>query len=256
MSAVEKPARRRRRWPWVLAALVLVIAVAAVIAEIAVRQYVASTVRERIGAALQMDDPSSLDVDLGGTPVLLQLTDARLDRVRVSTEQLAVGEVVGTGEVVVTDVPIDAAQPLGSLELTVSADEENVQRLSRYLSGVDLDSVELVDDAIRVGTDIDLAFVTLPVALDLRPSASAGAVAFEPTAVVVADRSIAIPDLTAVPGLGPVVDDLLTSQTVCIADRIPADLSLESVDVIDGRLVVRVSGDGAVLADLETTGTC
>ncbi|WP_179691834.1 LmeA family phospholipid-binding protein [Salinibacterium xinjiangense] len=258
----DKPAKRRRRW-WMGALIALVITVilllvAFFVGDALARQYATGLIREKIVAALKLDPNAAVDVNLGDGSILLQAAAGSLDDLRVHIPDFVLGEVTGEAEITATGVPIDTSKPLGTMGIEVTIDEANVQKLSGYLSGVDLTSIELRDKFIRIGTNIDVLLTNIPVAVDLAPSATDGGISFEPVTVLLGDQQVSVADLRAIPGISGIVGNLLGSRTVCVASYLPRGLTVEDVTVVGTDLVVSINGDGVALegAGFSQQGTC
>lgn len=258
----EKPAKRRRRW-WMGALIALVITVillliAFFVGDALARQYATGLVKEKIVAALKLDPTAAVDVNLGDGSILLQAAAGSLDDLRVHIPEFVLGEVTGEAEITATGVPIDTSKPLATMGIEVTVDEANVQKLSGYLSGVDLTSIELRDKVIRIGTNIDVLLTNIPVAVDLAPSATDGGISFEPVTVLLGDQQVSVADLRAIPGISGIVGNLLGSRTVCVASYLPQGLTVEDVTVVGTDLVVSINGDGVALegAGFSQQGTC
>lgn len=257
----EKPVRRRRRWLGPLIALAIVIVVLLVaffVGDALARQYATGLVREKIVEALKLDPSAQVDVNFGDGSILLQAAAGSIDTLSVHVSQFSLGEITGEAQVTATGVPLDSSQPLKTMAIEVTVDEANVQKLSGYLSGVDLTSIELRDKRIRIGTDLDVFFTKIPVSVDLAPSANAGGISFEPVTIVLGGQEVSVADLRAIPGISGIVGALLGSRTVCVASYLPEALTVDGVSVVGKYLVVSINGDGARLdpAALETLGTC
>lgn len=260
---IETPAppRKRRRWiGWVIAASVLVVLliVAFFVGDAVARNYAESYVRERIVEVLDLDPATPVGVDLGPGSLLLQAMGGSVDVVTVSIDELTVGEVTGSAVLTVTGVPLDDSQPVDTVEVVATVSEENVQKLSGYLSGIDLSSIELGDGVITVATELDLLFFTLPVTVDLVPSATGTGVSFEPETITLDDQAISVDDLRNNPLVGQLAGSLLNSQEFCVASSLPQALSVADVSIVGSDLVVRLTGGGVALSSPEftTNGVC
>lgn len=257
----ERPgAPRKRRKGWIVALLVLVVLliIAFFVGENLARQYATNLVRERIVDGLALDPATDVEVDLGSGFLLLQAATGSVNDVTVDIPELVLGEIRGAASLEARDVPLDSTQPIRELDITATIDEDNVQSLASYLSGVDLSSIELRDGIIRVGTEIDLAVLTFPVAIDLAPGTSEGGISFTPQTILVGEEQLSVAELTAFPPLQAIAGELLASRDFCVASSLPQGLEITSVEVIGTDLVVGLSGDGIALAgdDLTTNGSC
>lgn len=259
---VPPPApRKRRRWIGVviaLAVLVVLLVVGFFVADAYARDYAKSYVRDRIIEVLKLDPESDVAVDVGDGSILLQAIGGRLDEVTVDVAELTFGDITGSAHIGATAVPFDGAQPVGTLDIVVSVSEENVQKLSGLLSGTALESITLNEGFIRIGTEFNLIFFTVPVAVDLQPSAQDGGIGFEPVTIVLGENEISVAELRDNPQLGGLADSLLASQQFCVAEYLPEALVVDGVEVVGTELVISIDGDGTALGgpELATLGTC
>ncbi|MGX5681327.1 LmeA family phospholipid-binding protein [Schumannella luteola] len=260
---IETPAppRKRRRWVgWVIAGgvLVVLLVVGFFVGDVLARQFAEQYVRERILQVLDLDPETPVDVDLGPGSLLLQAARGSVDVVTVSIDELTVGEVTAGAVLTATGVPLDDSKPVESLDIVAKVSEQNVQKLSGYLSGIDLESIELGRGVITVGTNLNLLFLTLPVTVDLVPSAAGSGVVFEPETITLDDQAISVDDLRNNPIVGSIASSLLNSQEFCVASSLPKALQVTDVVVSGTNLVVTLTGGGVALSspDLTTNGTC
>ncbi|MDF1479969.1 DUF2993 domain-containing protein [Leifsonia sp. H3M29-4] len=256
---VETP-RKKRRLGWIIAlAIVVVVLVAGFfVADAIVRQIATGYVRDRIVSVLALDPATPIDVDLGSGSILLQAAGGSLDELSVHADAITLGEITGEVELTATKVPLDAGTPLSTLGVTVTVTEQNVRKLASFLSASELKSIDLRDGMVRVGTEFDLIFFTLPVSVDLLPSAVQGGIAFDPQTILLGDQEISVQDLRDSPEFSAFAGDLLASRDFCVAGYLPAALTIADVDVIGSDLVVVINGDGIALGDpaLAAVGTC
>lgn len=257
----DLPPRKRRRWiPWLIGTVVLLglLVVGFFVADELVRQYATGYVKERIAEVLKLDPGTPVDVDLGEGSVLLQAASGALNEVNVAVPSVQFGDLTGSAQIRATGVPIDSAQPVETLRITVTVTETNVRKLAGFLSGIELKSIELEDGLIVVGTELNVVFFTVPVTVALAPSASDGGISFEPTTLTLNNQTVSVDDLRTNPLVGALAGQLLASRTVCVASYLPKALIISDVDVVATNLVVQISGDGVALSDpgLATFGTC
>jgi LmeA-like phospholipid-binding len=257
----EPPKKKRRRWVGPLIAIVIVVAVLVIVffvGDAFARQYATGLVREKIVQALKLDPTAQVDVDLGDGSILVQAAAGSIDDLGVHVSKFSLGEITGEADIIATAVPIDTTKPLGTMNIAVTVDESNVQKLSGYLSGIDLTSIELRDKLIRISTDFDLFLAKVPVAVDLAPSANQGGISFDPITVLLGDQQISVADLRAIPGVSDLAGGLLGSRTFCVAGFLPQALTIDDVKVSGTNLVVSITGDGATLGGpgLSTMGSC
>ena len=258
---VEDPPRRKRRWVgWVIALVIVAIllVVAAIVGETLARQYAEGYIRDRVVEALPVDPAAPMDVEVKGGPVLLQALSGRMTEIVVGIPELTIGEISGSATVTALGVPLDESKATDQLDIELRISESSVQQLSTYLSGIDLDSITLGDGLITVDTSIDLLLFSVPISIDLLPSAAAGGIAFTPETITLEQQEISVDDLRSNPLVSGIAGSLLDSQVFCVAESLPSAFTLTDVTVEGSELVVAVSGDGVALGDpaLLETGTC
>ena len=259
-SASASPKRKRRRWPVVVIVLGVVLALlvaAFVAADGFAKRYAAGQVRDQIVRVLHLEPNTPVAVDLGSGSILLQAASGVIDEVKIHVDTVTFGEITGSAEIRATKVPLDLTKPLDTLGITVTVSEENVKKLACSLSGTALTSIELTKNVIRVGTDLQLLFLSLPVQVDLLPTATASGIGFEPQSIVLGTNTISVADLQASQFSG-LAGDLLKTRVVCVASSLPQALTISDVDVVGKNLVIIVTGDGTALGgpDLATNGSC
>jgi hypothetical protein len=241
------PKKKRRRWIGVVIAVVVLVIL-----------LVVGYVRDRIIEVLKLDPASEVDVDLGGGSVLLQAARGALDEVNVQAEQVTFGDITGSARITATTVPLDSSKPVDQLGIVVTVSEANVQKLSSFMSGIDLKSIELKDELIRITTEFNLFLFVIPVSLDLEPSAKDGGISFDPVTVILGEEEISVEDLRRSAEFRALAGDLLNSRDFCVAGYLPRALTIDDVDVVGSNLVISIEGDGTALSDpaLSALGTC
>ena len=92
--------------------------------------------------------------------------------------------------------------------------------------------------------------------MGLEPSAFDGQLVFTPTSIRVEDETFTAETIESDPGLDLLADLLLDQQNVCIAQNLPAALTLDSITVEGDELVANLSAHDAPLAEFTTKGSC
>ena len=258
-----KAPKKRRRWPWILA-IVLVVVVALLVvgffvAEKYVREYAENYARQQIVSVLALPEDTPVKVTLGEGSIILQALSGAIREVDVEADDVTFGELTGDAVISATNVPLDGSKPVKTLDITVTIDEENVRTLAGSLSGLELSSIELQDGVIAIGSEFNIFnIIVIPVAVDLAPAAKDGAITFDPVTIYLGDDPISVADLRNSPEFSSLAGDLLRTQTVCVANSLPQALTVVDVKVVGTDLVVKVNGDGTPLSGpgLSTMGTC
>lgn len=252
--------KRRRRWPWVLGGILLVLAILLVIAffvaDAYAKDYARAYIKERIVAVLGIEDPSQVKVDIGDGSVLLQALAGKLNQVDVTADQVSFGILNGAATVHAEGVPLDQNAPVDALDITFAVAENDVGALAGNLSGLQLESIVLEEPEIVASTTFSFFGFQIPVGMGIEPSAVDGKIVFTPTSIRLGEDSYTAEELKNT--FGGFADQLLKQQSFCVAENLPAALTIVDVDVVKKDLIVKVDGAGAALGgpDLSTPGTC
>jgi hypothetical protein len=251
------PPRRRRRWPWVLGILVVVLAALVVGGEFVARAVVAQQIRAQVITALKLPADQQLDVAVDGI-VLPQLVAGRLDDVHLSTKSVAIGPITSAVKVDATGVPLRGGA-LGSATGTFRITADQLQAAVKAAAGesAPIDAVTIAGSDVKATGSVELFGATVPLALSLTPGAEGGELTFTPTSASIGALTVD-PDTVASSPFGAALKPLFATQKVCIADRLPAGVHLGGLRVKDGVLVATFTADSAITTDpaLLENGTC
>ncbi|WP_411701022.1 DUF2993 domain-containing protein [Conyzicola sp.] len=250
----------RRRWiGWVVAGgvLVVLLVVGFFVGEAAARAYASERIHDELVAAFELEADHPTDIDLGGGSLLLQAASGTVDRVDVAIDDVPLGDLTGDVTLAATGVPIDTAQPAETIAATATIDEQNVGSLRDYLSGIQLDSITLGDGVIDVSATVQALFLSVPVAAAIEPTVTDGQLVFAPRSVTVNGSEVSVDELMSGP-LAGVASGFLGAQTFCVAQYLPAAITLDGVTVTTDELELSFAGENVALGggDLSTKGTC
>lgn len=248
---------RRRRWPWFVA-LVIVAALAVAgwfIAESVARDVVTQTVREQAIAQLDLPEDQQIDVDVAGA-VLPQLIGGALDDITVSSSDVALQGLTGDITVRAQGVPIRGDQPIEQARATVRLDEQQLRDLLATVDGFPADTVTLEEPNVAASTELNFLGLSVPIGIALAPSASEGDLVLTPVSLSVAGNEVSADDLQE--RFGALADTVVRGYEVCIAQYLPAALTLTSIEVSGAAVVARLNIDGAIgqNPELQQNGTC
>lgn len=253
-----EPRRRRRGWGW-LVALVIVAAlvVGAIIGgEMIARDLVTTAIRDQVVSRLGLPADQDVDVTVEGT-ILPQLIAGRFDDVTVATDEVTLGNGF-TGDVTVSATGVDfrgdaSAQ---SAAAVVTLDAAQVQALMANVEGFPAATVGLAEPNVTMATELEFFGARIPVGIGLTPTAQNGDLVLTPAALSLGDAEIDADDLRD--RFGGVADGALRDYTVCIAQYIPAAMTMTGVVVVGDELVADLSIDPRVISDaaLQANGTC
>jgi hypothetical protein len=252
--------KKRKRWPWIVggsvALLLILLTSAFFVADAYAKDYARAYIKERIIAVLDIEPGTPVTVDIGSGSVLLQALTGRLDQIDVTAGDVTFGALKGAATVHAEGVPLDANAAVQTLDITFAVAEGDVGALAGNLSGMQLDSIVLEEPEIVASTTLGFFGIQLPVGMGIEPSADAGQIVFTPTSIRLGDDTYTAEELRNT--FGGFADALLAQQSFCVAENLPAALTIVDVDVVAKELVVKIDGDGTALGgpDLSTNGTC
>lgn len=249
-------APRRRVWPWLVAfGIVIVLAVVAWFAADAIaRQIVTGVVRDQIRSQLALPASQPIDVEIPGS-IIPQLIGGTLDELTVASDDVEVGEFAGDVSVTAQDVPITGGA-LGGATATVRLDEEQLRGLLSTVEGFPADTLGIDAPALTMSMQLQLFGVGVPVGVALMPSAVDGDIVLTPASLQLAGAEIGADELRD--QFGQVADLVLRDWAVCVAQYLPAGVTLTDVAVDGDVLVAGFDVDGRIMTDpaLRATGTC
>ncbi|MFI8594667.1 DUF2993 domain-containing protein [Microbacterium sp. NPDC078428] len=256
-NAGEAPARRRRVWPWIVT-LVIVAAVLVggwFVANWLAGDLVERAVRTQVVQQLGADASGEVDVEVSGM-VIPQLVSGELDELRITAQDLSFGTLSGDVDVVATAVPISADRDLGQASATVVLDEQQLRALLAGLEGFPADTVSIDGGEVAASFELNVFGAVIPIGVGLVPSAADGDLVLTPATLRLADTTISADDLRA--QFGGFADAVLRSWDVCVAQYLPAALTMTDVVVADGRATIDFDIAPGVLHDpaLRQDGTC
>ncbi|TQO19059.1 DUF2993 family protein [Rhodoglobus vestalii] len=252
-SENPKPTKKRRRWLWWLigGVVVVILVVTVVLVETVGRTVATEIVRDRIVTSLGLASSDDVAVDLGSGSLLVQVLTGGVDVVTIDIDRFEVNGLTSSARLIATEVPLDTTQALETLTIDVTVPGDQIDQLAGSLSGLDLDSIELVGSAIRVSTVFELFFIRVPVAVDLVPVAAGNAIAFEPESVLLGDEQISVADLRENQLFSGLAGSLLDSREFCVASSLPTALTIDDVTIQGTDLVIQLSADGIPLDDAQ-----
>lgn len=245
--------RTRRRWPWVLLIVVVVLALLVVAAEFIARAVLPGIVRSIVIEQLDLPADQQLDVETQGL-LLPQLIGGSLDTLHLSTDSVTLEGVTGAAEVTATGVPLRGGD-LGGAAGTIRIDQAEFTSL---LAGTELpvESVEFAAPNATVSGSISVFGAAVPLSLTLTPGAVEGDLELTPVGASIGGLDIDLDQVGST--LGSLGEGLTQPQRVCIADQLPAGLTLTGLEIVDGAAVIDIDVDGAIVTDtsLQEKGVC
>jgi hypothetical protein len=253
----EAPRRKRRAWPWLVTLLIVVLLLvgAAVLAEWLARGAVQNGIRTLIVSQLDLPAGQPIDVEVDGI-VIPQLISGALDDVTVSSPDVALGDLSGDITVNITDMPIRADAAAGPGTATVRLDETQLRALLSTVDGFPADAAGIAAPDVTFSTELSVFGVGIPVGVALLPGVAEGDLTLTPQSGTVAGAEITADGLRS--QFGSLADPVLRTWDICIAQYLPAALTLTSAAAEGAEVVATFDIDGAVVVDstLRQDGTC
>ena len=252
-EADGKRPKRRRRWPWVLLIVVVLLALLVVAAEFIARSILPGIVRSLVIEQLDLPADQQLDVDAEGV-LLPQLIGGRLDTLHLSTDAVTLEGITGAADVTATGIPLRGGD-LGGASGTIRIDQAEFTTL---LAGTDLPVESVVFDApnATLGGSFTVFGAAVPLTLTLTPGAAEGDLELTPVGLSIGGLDVDVDGVGSM--LGSVGDSLTRTQRICIADQLPAGLTLTGLAIVGSEAVIDIEVDGAIATDpaLLEKGVC
>ncbi|MDF2491463.1 MAG: hypothetical protein K0R60_699 [Microbacterium sp.] len=241
-------APRRRRWPWLIALLiVLLLVVAAFFAgEWIARDIITKGVQQQVVSRLDLAADQEVDVDIPGS-VLLQLAGGTIDEVTLSSDDVTVGDVTGDVVVRLDQLALWNGPTMADGTATVTLDEAQVRALLATVDGLPAESIGLAEPDVTASTELSLFGAAIPLGLALTPSAAEGDLVLTPAALQLGGVDITADGVRD--RFGTLADPVLQGWRVCVAQYLPAGVPLTAVRVQGAQLVADFAVDGALLTD-------
>lgn len=255
-TAGEQRPPRRRRGPFIVLAALALLVVAGLVADGVVRGVAEERVREQVGSAVGVP-AEEVEATVHGFPVLLQLAQGRLQEVDATVPGADLGSVSGDLEFTATGVPVSGGGAVEGVEARFAMSEDDLARAGDLFGLASITGVSLDEPEVRVGAELEVFGISVGVAVGLEPSVEDGALVVTPSSVALNGAQTTVQAIRD--QFGTLLDGVLQPRSVCLADRLPASLTLESAEVVGDRLVVALGGS-EVLLDAESlesgTGSC
>jgi hypothetical protein len=253
-AEAETPARpKRRRWPWVLLIVVVVLGLLVVAAEFIARAVLPGVVRSLVIDELNLPADQQLDVEADGI-LLPQLIGGTLDSLHLSTDSVTLEGITGAADVTATGVPLRGGD-LGGASGTIRIDQTQFTAL---LADTDLPVDDVAFDApnATVSGTIPVLGIDIPVSLTITPGAAEGDLELTPVELSVGGLVIDAGQVGST--LGSLGETLTQTQQICIADQLPAGLTLTGLEIVGSEAVIDIDVNGAIVTDeaLLEKGVC
>lgn len=244
---------RRRRWPWVLLITLAVIGLLIVAAELLARSILPGIARGIVIEQLDLPADQQRDVEAEGV-LLPQLIGGRLDELHLSSREVTLGGITGAVDVTATGVPLRGGD-LGAANGSVRIGQDQFRALLAS-SDLPIEEITLDEPNVTASGTLPVFGASVPVSLTVTPGADAGELLLTPVSLVVAGIELAADEVAS--RFGSLGQQLAQTQRICIADQLPAGVTIVGIAVDGSAAVVDIDVDGAIVSDetLQANGVC
>ena len=225
---------------------------AAVGADKFARSAVTGVIQGKVAETLKIANENDVKVDLGDGPFIGQAVTGSIDDVTVRVPDATFNGYTGALTIRATGVPTDQTEP-ESLAISLTLEGDNAKQFAQQLRPSSRAKVLLRDGAVTVSR----SFNGLPAAIAYIPTVEDGKIVLTPDKIRIDNNPMSIGEFIESP-FGKAGASLTEQRTVCVADKLPAKLTLDSITVEKDSFAIAASGSGVALssAGLTTLGVC
>lgn len=247
------PKKQHRRWPWIVLIIVVVLAVLVVAAELIARAVLPGIVRGAVIEQLDLPADQQLEVDASGI-LLPQLIGGGLDEIHLSTDQVTIGGITGAADVTASGIRLDGGD-LTAASGTVRIGEDEFTALVAA-SDLPIDEIAFAAPDVTASGSFSVLGLPIPVSLTVKPGADGGELLLTPVELRVAGLTLNAEQIAD--RFGAAATQLTQPQRICIADQLPAGLTVTGLSIEESEAVIDVDVDGAIVTDesLQQNGVC
>lgn len=245
-------------WPWVLLVVGALLVGAGIALDVLVRDLAEKTIAREVGSALEVPAGTEVRASIGGGPLIVQALSGGFERVDVGVPGYVLGPLTGDLEIVAHDVPFDLAAPTRELTGRYAVSQEALAVAAPELTGARIDGVSIEGGEVVASGEISVFGASVGLGLGLTPSAVEGDLAFDPTSIRIGEETLTAEQLRGNPFFGGFADALLQQRRICVADSLPAALTLDTLAVEGTSLVATLgAADTAIGGDgFRQRGAC
>jgi len=245
--------KRRARWPWVLVIILVVLAVLAVAAELITRAVLPGVVRGIVVEQLDLPQEQQLDVEAQGL-LLPQLIGGRLDELHLTTDSVTIGGITGAADVTAVGVPLGGGD-ISDAHGTVRIDQGQFTALVAA-SELPIDEISFAAPDVTAAGSFAVFGVPVPVSVTVTPAADAGELLLTPVEARIG--GVALNAAEIADRFGGIAEQLTEPQRICIADQLPAGITMTGLQIDGEQAVIDIDVDGAIVTDssLQENGSC
>ncbi len=138
---------------------------------------------------------------------------------------------------------------------TVRIDQDQFAALVAA-SDLPIDEITFAEPDVTASGSFEVFGMPVPVSLTVTPGADAGELLLTPVALEVAGLSLNAADIAE--RFGDTAAQITAPQRICIADQLPAGLTMTGLEIDGSLAVIDIDVDGAIVTDtvLQANGVC
>ncbi|MFS0867968.1 DUF2993 domain-containing protein [Microbacterium sp. 179-B 1A2 NHS] len=247
MTAAPATAPRRRQRGWIaLAVVVVVLIVLVVAAELTARALAPKIVRDELVSSLGLAEDQEIDVDIPGL-LLPQLVGGTVRSVTLAADDVEVEGLSGDIRVQLQDVPIRGGADWNAGRARVVLDEEQTRALLSQVDGFPADAFRLDAPEVALDTELTVFGAAIPLGVRLSAGAEDGDLVLAPTRFLLGGTEVSADALRQ--QVGPLIGSFAERWPICLAQYLPAAMTLVDVAIEDRGVVADFEIDSAILRD-------
>lgn len=258
-AAGASPKRKRRWWiPVVVVVGVLaLLAAGGLVADAAVAASIKAGVRTQFIQTFGLPEDAQVDVGIGGGLVLPQLATGKLAQVSVSAPNFTLQKLAGSLQIQATGVATTGTGSADSLDVAYRIPQTSFSALASQFgtSGSDV-TVSLQGQELTFTSQVSVLGVSVPVGVGVTPGAANGAITFTVSSISVGNAHYTADQLKNDPNFSALASFIGQPTSVCVADQLPANLTLTGVSVDGTDLLLTLDGGPIVLSSDAPHGHC
>ncbi|SBS74507.1 LmeA family phospholipid-binding protein [uncultured Microbacterium sp.] len=253
-TVADEPRRRGRGWI-VLVVVLVVVALLVVAGEVAARALAPKIIRDQLVSNLGLPADQQIDVEIPGL-LLPQLAVGSVAEITLASDDIELDGLAGDVRVDLQDVPVWGGVDWSGGSAQIILDEAQTRALLARVDGFPVDAFRLAEPEVALETEFDVFGASIPLGVRLTAEARDRDLVLSPTTLLLGDAEVSADAVRQ--QLGPLVGSFLDEWTVCLAQYLPAALTLDDVQVEDRGVVARFEIDSGILRDpaMQANGTC
>jgi hypothetical protein len=213
----------------------------------------------KLQTAFGATDEEQVHIEFGSGLFIIQAIKGTLEDVEITIDDAVVGPLTGDLSISAKGVPVDQSGPADTIDVSVLLNEENVQAISGKFNPDRKVTLTVADGVISAKSSISSPGGSVPIVVNYAPSAEKGKLVLRPQTIVVGKsaKEYTVEEFRA-SSYGTVGRALSKKRTVCVANLLPAALTLSDATATANGFTLGASGSKVQLsgAALTAPGTC